>query len=224
MSMEKQVSVNCPNCKTKISLTMWETLNASLNPEVAERLIQGGFFNVTCSRCHFVTQVVYPLLYHDTDNNTMVQYVPISSDPESASQLEDYRRTFKEAMSFGVMGRLASMRPKFRIVTNANDLQEKAIILRAGLDDCVIEIIKAIKLAKAQQARRVLMLERARYFVDKAGKQWILFFDYHDNEKLSTPFDMKEYEYLKQILPLNDISDDIIDLRWAQRFIQKSRK
>ena len=41
--MEKQVSVNCPNCKTKISLTMWETLNASLNPEVAERLIQGGF-------------------------------------------------------------------------------------------------------------------------------------------------------------------------------------
>ncbi len=43
MSMEKQVSVNCPNCKTKISLTMWETLNASLNPEVAERLIQGGF-------------------------------------------------------------------------------------------------------------------------------------------------------------------------------------
>ena len=79
-------------------------------------------------------------------------------------------------------------------------------------------------MAKAQQARRFLLLERARYFVDKVGKQWILFFDYHDNEKLSTPFDMKEYEYLKQILTLNDISDDIIDLRWAQRFIQKSRK
>lgn len=86
----------------------------------------------------------------------------------------------------------------FRFVTSLNDLREKALILRAGLDDRYVELVKAYIMPQAANMKPDLGIESVRFFLDKDGKQYLYFFDKDGKEAGSCDFDMESYNAVQE--------------------------
>ena len=64
MSMERTESVTCPKCGKASDFIIWESLNADIDPEAQQQLIDGSIFHFTCPECGHKSNVNYGMLYH----------------------------------------------------------------------------------------------------------------------------------------------------------------
>ncbi|MCI9456755.1 MAG: hypothetical protein HFE44_07240 [Oscillospiraceae bacterium] len=124
--MAKQIvkEIECPSCKEKAELKMWDAINASLNSGLKEQVKTGKIFEWKCPHCGKTARIMYPILYIDMLNYFMVWFgAEGKCDPElyQSMDLENYQ---------------------FRNARTVNELMEKIAILENGLDDHVLEIQK----------------------------------------------------------------------------------
>ena len=143
MSQVSTQNVSCPHCNHEQNFTFWNSLNANLDPDAKQSLMDGSLFRFKCEKCGYEANVNYNILYHDMDHDTMVYLVDANSTEDVAkvmSAMSQYLIADKDAS--GVSAELAKTRN--RVVANANRLREKAIILDAGLDDRIVEIVKLL--------------------------------------------------------------------------------
>lgn len=128
--------VTCPDCGLEGPFTTWSSLNNVLSPQETELLLSGKLFLFDCQSCGTVTHVWYPCLYHDMEKRAMVQMCLEDKIGETIRMLTD----FLENSTMGDAGY------RFRVVVSENELREKALIFKEGLDDRSIEVCKvAIK-------------------------------------------------------------------------------
>lgn len=140
MSLPRQIEVTCSDCGSTQPFTTWQTLNAQLNPDAKEALMQGELTRLTCTKCGSATDVVYPLLYHDSDRKLMI-----------------WLGGNQRALETGALPVTAFMRDyQFRVVTTRNQLVEKIRIFESGLDDRLLEFAKFIFRRGAANAGRTL--------------------------------------------------------------------
>ena len=136
MSQTHEESITCPNCGQAVSFTAYDTLNRAFDPEAADKLMNGNFFEVSCPHCGTVSNPLYPMLYHDPENITLIWY---SYDREfltnSAALLDELREQVPAVAELAAGYRL-------RIVDDPLVLSEKALIFKHELDDRLIEIYK----------------------------------------------------------------------------------
>lgn len=143
MSMERTESITCPKCGKVSDFIVWDSLNADIDPEAQEQLIDGSIFHFTCPECGNKGNVNYGMLYHDMTNRAMVHYVQEDAIEQTIATIGK------------VEGKLDSIEQKLRtgyrtrIVTSQNSLREKALIFKCGLDDRVIELAKIFLIAHA---------------------------------------------------------------------------
>lgn len=117
---------------------MWQSLNNVLNPDEARQLLDGTLFEYHCPRCGAVTPVFYACLYHDMERHAMVQLVGEGS-------LDDARAMLDRLRADGHISEMINAAHyRQRIVTDQNELREKALIFRDELDDRTIETLKAL--------------------------------------------------------------------------------
>jgi hypothetical protein len=76
MTIERHERVACPNCKQEQSVTIWETLNADLNPEARESLFRAEINAFVCTACGERIEITTPLMYHDMKRLFIVQFLP----------------------------------------------------------------------------------------------------------------------------------------------------
>lgn len=76
MSKKNKVQVSCPNCLEEQSVIVWETLNATLNPEAKQELFENRINLFVCIECGFELQLSAELLYHDMKKEFCVLYYP----------------------------------------------------------------------------------------------------------------------------------------------------
>ncbi len=76
MSTEISRPVSCPRCGEAVETRMWPGINAEVNPNLREQVLQETLFNWTCPACGYVAQMAYPCLYHDKGRKLMVYLVP----------------------------------------------------------------------------------------------------------------------------------------------------
>lgn len=222
MTMKRQTTIQCPKCQTTIDVDMWQSLNAHLDPEAAKRLLKGEFFVVKCPKCEFAGAFEYPLLYNDMEHKMMIQLAAGTSEAEVKEMIHAYREGFKETMAQVEKVAGVEFKSDFRIVTSGADLQEKAMIVRAGLDDRVMEVMKFFLLAQVSQEKPEDDFEFARYYEEADGKRMILFFNDHYQVVATVPFDPTVYEMLQKDFDFSDVKEDTIDLDWAVKFVQKA--
>ena len=76
MPKKKQVEVKCPYCGVNNQTSVWNTINAQLNPDEKTALLNGDINVFTCPKCAKNVFVDKKLLYQDTENNFWTYYIP----------------------------------------------------------------------------------------------------------------------------------------------------
>ena len=180
---------------------------------------------MVCPKCGYQTMANYSLLYHDVEHGMMIQYIATPDREERAKEMAEYRKARKESIEAAKAQDPALAKQLygsvFRFVTSLNDLREKALILRAGLDDRYVELVKAYIMPQAANMKPDLGIESVRFFLDKDGKQYLYFFDKDGKEAGSCDFDMESYNAFKNGLSLVEADTDIIDTGWAREVISE---
>ena len=132
MSLPTETQVTCPHCGNEVSITHWQTVNATLHPALRRRVLNGSIIRHHCPTCNQGFGVKGPLLYHDVKRRFMVWLdfeVPGAPPPTwrtdtletSAAALKDYQ---------------------FRLVSEWDELVEKINIFENGWDDRILETLK----------------------------------------------------------------------------------
>lgn len=76
MSKSSQHNFVCPWCKHKQTVTVWESINVTLDPDLRVKLFEGKINVFKCDSCGKETFISIPLMYHDMTKKFCVQYYP----------------------------------------------------------------------------------------------------------------------------------------------------
>ena len=102
MSKLQKRMIRCHECGKEFEVTIYNSINTELNPELAKKVHDATIFDVQCPYCKAQRFLNYPCLYHDQKNNFMVQL-------ESYSNLirfeKDYAETNKSNPLAGIMSK-----------------------------------------------------------------------------------------------------------------------
>ncbi len=77
MTRIDSVEVDCPKCGSTGKAIIFDSVNVTLNPESKKDLLVGKLNLFKCTKCSHEALLDTPLLYHDMDNEFLVQYVPL---------------------------------------------------------------------------------------------------------------------------------------------------
>lgn len=137
MAQEYEAMIACGSCGSDYPVAIHQSVNAQRSPELREALLKGKFFDTVCPECSFEGDLDYPVTYSDMEHRFIIQYCPNEENLEEAKfAMRGQIETLGE--SFPTDGF------RFRIVTSQNKLREKVMIFEDGLDDRVVEMLKAL--------------------------------------------------------------------------------
>jgi hypothetical protein len=132
MSESRVEKVTCPVCRHAQDFTLAKFLDVTDNPGLKQALLSGELTRMTCAKCGAETDVLFPLLYHDTEFRLMIWLIPVQGTPGDHDH------------AIGEIDATLAATHQFRVVRTANELKEKVVIAEAGLDDRVVEFFKVV--------------------------------------------------------------------------------
>lgn len=131
MSKVHKEQIECPHCHSIGTMEMIDEVDAEINPELRERVLNAQAFIYTCPECDSRILVGNSLLYHDAQHRFIIffdmerptdyHYQPLKLSKRLIENYPDYT---------------------FRYVTGMTELHEKIIALESGLSDVAIERMK----------------------------------------------------------------------------------
>ncbi len=208
MSKPRKETVTCPKCGKQTDITIWDTLNAEMNPKEKQQLLDGSLFRFTCE-CGYTAGIDAGMLYHNMTRHTMVYYVSEECVEQTENMFADIRKHSEFEMADY----------NYRIVTTQNALREKAIILENDLDDRVIELIKLFYYVHIHDEQPETDTKEVLFFTED-GK-WLLQFigSTSMTAELSADFYEKvRNQFADRLAEVNN--DELhIDSSWAMSFL-----
>ena len=75
MSIKRPLEVTCQLCRARQTVTVWETVNVTLNPEMKDAVTELRMNVFPCTRCGEEITVDINFLYHDMDKRFCVRYI-----------------------------------------------------------------------------------------------------------------------------------------------------
>lgn len=130
MSQSAMQEITCPKCGKKTSFLVWDSINTMEDPEMKEKVRNDEAFRFHCPECGASALLNYNFLYHQQEDKVLIY---VSADGEDASEM---------AQILDQRGNAFDGYWK-RIVRSYNAFKEKLLILDAGFDDRIVEIIKS---------------------------------------------------------------------------------
>ena len=163
-AVTKTVAVTCPRCGARGEAPIWDEVDAQQARRDARHVLNETLFEVRCNQCNKKMSLNYPLSYHDGELKFFVEYVTDPAKVEAAAlSVVDKARAMRADAAYAAAldekrpeseaqaeaARAAAMADegaldgyRLRIVTSRNALREKIVILRNGLDDRAVEVLK----------------------------------------------------------------------------------
>ncbi len=135
-----QDAVVCPSCGAADQVDVWERIEATCNPERAAQLASGQIFVHTCSKCGALVPMDYPLFYIDRDRRVAAYY------PAGEGDIDALKQAFTQLVIKFRSIELSSLGKgefEVRLAPQRYELVEKAAVWSAGLNDKVMEVLKA---------------------------------------------------------------------------------
>lgn len=68
--------INCPNCKKPIQADIIQLFDISAEPAMKQLFLSGGFNLAQCPYCGFQGNLAAPIVYHDTEKELLLTFVP----------------------------------------------------------------------------------------------------------------------------------------------------
>jgi len=170
--MIHELPYDCPQCGQANSATIYESINATLHPELRDRLLSGELVLLKCRHCGQEGFNAHPIVYHDASRAFLIQWI---SAPYAPTLDVVSRRLGRGGSEDCAKFKQESPTYRFRFVREFEDLQEKIRVFEAGLDDRAIEWLKlfhARTLERAQgKPKGEAALPRFRRWVEVKGER-----------------------------------------------------
>lgn len=217
MSRTRTVSFTCPSCGKESDMTIWESINTVMDPEMKAAVRDGSAFTFTCPHCGVKTHLEYGFLYHQMEDRMMIQY---ASSDENA---EEMYRFFTGVVPSDVFTEFRKGEYLIRIVRSLNQLREKLAIFDHGLDDRIIELCKQFALMQYQKDRGDSGKDTELLYFYYEGKHHIQIFDDHEpvgTVEITQDFYNTVRNEFEVNLPEIRKDDIVIDTQWALACLQ----
>ena len=82
MSKIREGELECPSCGHSQKVTLWDSINVTLDPGLREDLFNGKINVFICDACEEEAFIPIPLMYHDMERTLCVQYYPFNYEHE----------------------------------------------------------------------------------------------------------------------------------------------
>ena len=162
MSMPEQASLTCPACAHPQTITLWKSINVTLDRSLKGQLLKGEINLFKCEKCHEEAWIPIDLLYHDMEAKVMIYL--IYPDKDDGIDIEALRNSPIKAPSRDY---------KLRVVTSLRQVIEKIFIFDHRLDDRIIELLK-FAMWEGQAGTEQLPEDRLFYHGLTEGNELIL--------------------------------------------------
>ena len=191
MSKHHTEIIKCPHCGTESEFTIWDTINAELDPLLKEKVLRAEIYRFTCPECGAMRYCTYDFLYHDTKSKVMIFFLM----PESPE--ENYETGFipQELLEGYTL----------RVVRGYDRLIEKILIFDSGLRDVAVERMKYMishflipEVAQSGYDMYFREWEPPTPADDKNGKCGEIIFDYRDHCRKINQFGLEMEMYYEQ--------------------------
>jgi hypothetical protein len=187
MSLEKQIKHNCPHCDIEQSLSIYNSVNVTIQPDLKSRVLSGKLNSQPCSNCKKDINIMSGFLYHDMENRVMINLKLDEGDDElSKSEI------LKNLKDQGYI---------YRNVNSYPELIEKIKLIDHKLNDSIIENIKSELTVMLSKSLNAVVGEtddsEINIFFDKIEKSLFkkklsfLFF-MHPSQIMSIDYDLKK--------------------------------
>ena len=203
----KDKSIECPACHAAGTHEIPPMVDVSSDPALKERLLDGTFFEWTCPECgrsFFVDEV---LLCCNADTGYCVYLVP-GYEKESLPVPTIYKSRCKGTL---------------RVAASFVDFAEKLRIFDAGLNDRVIEAMKAVFATVCQQTGQETVYNMIFEEVRPDGKLGFAVMYKEDDVAVDIPAEAYTHamEDFDEMLPKGDDGEFIkVDQQWLNGAIQ----
>lgn len=128
MSLQRKVSMPCPNCSALMEATVWDSINVTLMPELREQLLTEDIFFNQCPHCRQMVYIPWNTLYHDMEHRFMLFYCHSATDIKLL-HLPRPIMNFQQGYCI-------------RAVHGVMNLKEKILILESKMNDVAVEYLK----------------------------------------------------------------------------------
>ena len=134
-------SCKCDKCGEEYEVNIFPYINVEQNPEYYAKVKDLSIFKTTCPKCNQSSMNQYDMLFIDPTHKYFL-YLLFSVDLEI---FQNQVNTFVEEQLKGKVAETNEWEKLHatRVVTDLNELLEKIAIFEVGLDDRVIECLKA---------------------------------------------------------------------------------
>lgn len=122
MAKTKTITIECPKCHEAFEIKGYDTINASLDEALKDKLIKTELFKHTCPECSETFSEPYSLRYQDMEKEYMLilDMGGLDTEAEAAEVLEMFPNY------------------RIRIVKDVMDFLEKIHIFESNLNDKII--------------------------------------------------------------------------------------
>lgn len=138
MSKQTTYTIRCPQCRHEQRVELYDSINVSQQPELKIALFENRLNRVFCGSCEASFRIDKPLLYHDTDRNILIHWMPDTA--VSREEILDEFDKGMEALRYALPEDIEP--PRVRLVFTRAELVELIFIIEAGMDERVVEYIK----------------------------------------------------------------------------------
>ncbi|MCQ2492083.1 MAG: CpXC domain-containing protein [Lachnospiraceae bacterium] len=214
MSKVHMEKVRCISCGEESGFKFYDMIDPMFSKETKDKVLSGEIFTFTCPHCGAKRRITYDTIYQEigkgwyfhlvTSEDAYVQAINVYADRDAHS---------------GTV--LAS--EIVRIVLSQNQLSETIRIFDEGLDDRVVEIIKAYYLSEIQKQMPQLQIAESLFYVNENGQYEIAFLC-TDGNHLTVNFSREMYDGIYQDIgvKLPPINQEIeVDMEIAMEYLER---
>ncbi|MEE1313781.1 MAG: CpXC domain-containing protein [Lachnospiraceae bacterium] len=214
MSRVHMENLTCTHCKKESPYRFWDMIDPMMNRETKEKVLNGEIFTFVCPHCGAKRRVTYDTIYQEmakgrtfhlvTSEETYMQAINIYADRDAHSS---------PVLAHEVV----------RIVLSQNQLAEKIRIFDEGLDDRIIEIIKAYFLGKLYEQDPKAEVDEVLFYVGNDGAYEVAFLSQDGNHR-SIAFSKEMYDGIQKDIgnKLPPINQELeVDMEIAMEYLKQ---
>lgn len=162
MSTFYPYQARCPSCRHTFVAELARGLHITRLPQIRQQLLDGTFQVFTCPACKQPTVIEATVVYTDFER---FEYVAVETSASAKWQaaLARHKTVFRDCFEHGPpIAHDMGAKFKRRVVYGFRALREKLLLWDAGLDDRVVEAVKADLVDQEGESPRDVVLRLSR--------------------------------------------------------------
>lgn len=200
----REFTIECSKCSNLISVAVEESVNATRNQNVKQRVIMKRIFEARCPKCQNIHFVSHPFLYRDDEKKILYVLANENTDVDAFVKKQNLRGNYKKQYNL-------------RVVYTINQLVEKILLAEHNINDKTMEVLKLFFVMGERNAEI-----RNVYFEGIENNHIRLAVILNDQRQLTAYADIRGIERIealnKKALNEKKSTWEAINVKWAMDF------